>query len=132
MSNPALAVDALLAAPIRVGGVIVRAVSIAAYLLLERLQHPAVMEDSPTLSSFQWMELAFVLGEDPATVLQAHGDGPAAWEVAVLDHAQALPVKELPALRNAITQQLRAAFAPALPATDAEKKSPVSETPGTK
>jgi hypothetical protein len=79
------------------------------------------------------MELAYVLGEDPAIVLQAHGDGPAAWETAVLAHVEALPVKELPALRSAITQQLRAAFAPVPPsATDAEKKSPVSETPGTK
>ena len=120
--QPAVVIDALLAAPKGVAGVTLRPLTMAQYLVLQKRGHPAVTKESPELSKFEMLELAFVLGTAARDVVRSQQEGDEVWIQEVVAFAENVRMDEFDALREEVQRILREAYAPAPPASSQKKK----------
>jgi hypothetical protein len=127
MDQPRAVTDGLLAAPLDVGGVTLHPLSLAHYLLLRQIGHPAVRVENPELTPGEWAELAYVLARPSREAVRARAAGEEAWTEAVVVFAAGIPLDSWPRLREEVQRLLREAFAAAPPpSADLKKKSPAA------
>ncbi|MDF3129281.1 hypothetical protein P0Y35_08745 [Kiritimatiellaeota bacterium B1221] len=120
--TPDVVIDALLVAPIRLGGLCIRPYTLQAQLVLERIEHPILTVRNPSLTFLQSAELIFAMSGDPDAVGEAAWSGRQDWEMRVMEFSERIRPADLTELVLACDRQMKAGFAP-LPKSS-EKKSP--------
>ena len=124
--NPSKTVRALAPKPLTVCGLTLREFTAGTLLLLQRIEHPLVTaKDAARMSNEQVMQVLYALTRPSREALAKLNEGDDAFDEAVLEMADLIPVSRLAEAGRAVAEAWAAAWATGLATVPpGEKKTP--------
>jgi hypothetical protein len=112
--TPTTVQNALLPAPLVLGGLTLQPVTLGAYLFLEKINSPLLASPPPEkLTAMELFRVVYVLTQPLPDCVATWVQGAEAFDAAVIGFASQIPLTDLDALAGQLIQYLGAAFAPA-------------------
>jgi hypothetical protein len=109
--NPSKTVRALAPKPLRVCGLVLHEFTAGTLLLLQRIEHPLVTsKDAADMTNTQVMQVLYALTRPSREALAKLNEGDDAFEEAVLEMADLIPVSQLADVGRAVAKAWSSAW----------------------
>ena len=127
--NPQIALDAILPSGLKIGGIAVSPLTLAHYVILEKIKSPLVEKDSvdwEKVSNVDLMKMCYVVTHKPAETRELLVAGQDEFEKEVFEFCSEIHLSKLSEVGQTLGRLMAEAMAPIVSASEKKRKIPDS------